>query len=132
MQLAHIRAIDCVGCGKCLPACPVDAITGAPQFLYTVLNDECIGCGLCVDPCPMDCIDMIQNPIPETPSFKHALAQKAKARYQAKQQRLIRTQAPQLPLAHDEKTRQHIQQDIQAALLRMNQKNESKNHTKDF
>ena len=121
MQLAHIRAIDCVGCGKCLPACPVDAIVGAQQFLHTVLIDECIGCGLCVDPCPMDCIDIIQNPQADAPHFKKILADQARIRYQAKQQRLLCTLAPQLPMTQDNATRQKIKNDIQEAIARVNQ-----------
>lgn len=122
MQLAHIRALDCVGCGKCLGACPVDAIVGGPQFLHIILIDECIGCGLCVDPCPMDCIDLIQSPQAEEPNFKTALAHQARIRHQAKQQRLLQSQAPQLPLPQDPETRQKIKNDIEEAIARVNQK----------
>jgi len=45
-----------VGCARCLPACPVDAIIGARNFTHTVIHDECVGCGLCLAPCPVDCI----------------------------------------------------------------------------
>jgi Pyruvate/2-oxoacid:ferredoxin oxidoreductase delta subunit len=60
-HIAVIREEDCVGCGKCLAPCPVDAIIGSEKFLHVVLTDECIGCGLCVAPCPMDCIEMIEE-----------------------------------------------------------------------
>lgn len=57
--VAHIRADECIGCTKCIQACPVDAIIGAAKQLHTVLINECTGCGLCVPPCPVDCIDMV-------------------------------------------------------------------------
>ena len=48
----------CIGCAKCLPACPVDAIVGAHRFMHTVITAECNGCELCLGPCPVDCIHM--------------------------------------------------------------------------
>jgi electron transport complex protein RnfB len=58
-QVAHIREAECIGCTKCIQACPVDAILGAAKQMHTVLIDECTGCDLCVAPCPVDCIDLI-------------------------------------------------------------------------
>ena len=49
----------CIGCTKCIQACPVDAILGAAKQMHTVIADECTGCDLCVDPCPVDCIEMV-------------------------------------------------------------------------
>jgi electron transport complex protein RnfB len=49
----------CIGCTKCIQACPVDAIVGGTKALHTVIKDECTGCDLCVAPCPTDCIEMI-------------------------------------------------------------------------
>jgi Na+-translocating ferredoxin:NAD+ oxidoreductase subunit B len=46
----------CIGCFKCVQACPVDAIVGAPKLMHTVLAAECSGCELCLPPCPVDCI----------------------------------------------------------------------------
>lgn len=57
--VAYIREDECIGCTKCIQACPVDAIIGAAKQMHTVIADECTGCDLCVDPCPVDCIDMI-------------------------------------------------------------------------
>lgn len=58
-QVAVIREDECIGCTKCIQACPVDAIVGAAKQMHTVIADECTGCDLCVDPCPVDCIDMV-------------------------------------------------------------------------
>ena len=57
-QLAYIREAECIGCTKCIQACPIDAIVGAAKQMHTVLIDECTGCDLCVAPCPVDCIEM--------------------------------------------------------------------------
>ena len=57
--VAVIREDECIGCTKCIQACPVDAIVGAAKLMHTVIADECTGCDLCVAPCPVDCIDMI-------------------------------------------------------------------------
>ncbi|MDP5055487.1 MAG: electron transport complex subunit RsxB [Marinomonas hwangdonensis] len=59
-RVAVIREDECIGCTKCIQACPVDAILGAAKQMHTVIADECTGCDLCVDPCPVDCIDMVE------------------------------------------------------------------------
>ncbi|TNF08605.1 MAG: electron transport complex subunit RsxB [Gammaproteobacteria bacterium] len=58
-KVAYIREPECIGCTKCIQACPVDAILGAAKQMHTVIASECTGCDLCVEPCPVDCIDMI-------------------------------------------------------------------------
>ncbi len=58
-KVAFIREAECIGCTKCIQACPVDAILGAAKQMHTVIADECTGCDLCVEPCPVDCIDMV-------------------------------------------------------------------------
>ena len=60
--LALIDEDACIGCTKCLPPCPVDAIIGARKHLHTVLAALCTGCELCVAPCPVDCITMVARP----------------------------------------------------------------------
>ena len=57
-EVAFIREAECIGCTKCIQACPVDAIVGAAKLMHTVIADECTGCDLCVEPCPVDCIEM--------------------------------------------------------------------------
>jgi electron transport complex, RnfABCDGE type, B subunit len=63
--VAWIIEADCIGCTKCIQACPVDAIVGAAKLMHTVITDACTGCDLCVAPCPVDCIEMVPRPVPE-------------------------------------------------------------------
>ena len=62
-RVAFIREEECIGCTKCIQACPVDAIVGATRHMHTVISSECTGCDLCVEPCPVDCIDMLPRPV---------------------------------------------------------------------
>jgi Na+-translocating ferredoxin:NAD+ oxidoreductase subunit B len=95
-SVAFIIEEVCIGCAKCIAACPVDAILGAAKFMHTVIASECTGCELCIAPCPVDCI--IMKPVP-TPlnmesslvkAQKSARAQLAKRRYDARCARLER------------------------------------------
>lgn len=65
---AIIREEDCIGCTKCIPACPVDAIVGTGKHMHTIFTDLCTGCELCLPPCPVDCIDLV--PVSRTPSIE--------------------------------------------------------------
>ena len=56
--LAFIVEADCIGCTKCIQACPVDAIVGAPKLMHDVITARCTGCELCVPACPVDCIEL--------------------------------------------------------------------------
>lgn len=60
--LAQIDEQACIGCAKCLPPCPVDAIIGARKHVHTVVAELCTGCELCIAPCPVDCITLIARP----------------------------------------------------------------------
>ncbi|QKF49440.1 electron transport complex subunit RsxB [Pseudomonas graminis] len=66
-QVAFIREAECIGCTKCIQACPVNAIVGAAKLMHTVIIEECTGCDLCVAPCPVDCIDMLPLPTTSVP-----------------------------------------------------------------
>lgn len=92
--IAKIREQDCIGCTKCIQACPVDAIIGSSKFMHTVIESECIGCELCVKPCPVDCIDLIEYNTydglegNDLQHYKRARAENTKERYRARNQRL--------------------------------------------
>lgn len=69
MKRTAVALIDeprCIGCARCIEACPVDAIAGAPGFLHTVIAAYCTGCELCLPPCPVDCISLVPPPGPWT------------------------------------------------------------------
>lgn len=83
-SVALIREAECIGCTKCIKACPVDAIIGSGKLMHAVIAHECTGCGLCVAPCPVDCIEMVTL---EAPDYNPALARQ---RFNAKQTRLLR------------------------------------------
>jgi electron transport complex protein RnfB len=79
----------CIGCAKCLPVCPVDAIVGAKRQLHTVITQECSGCALCLPACPVDCIRL--EPLGDATLAGEALERRARqyrARYEAHQHRL--------------------------------------------
>lgn len=56
--VAWIDEDRCIGCARCLPPCPVDAIVGAQRYLHTVISAHCTGCELCIPACPVDCIEL--------------------------------------------------------------------------
>lgn len=89
---AVIREDECIGCTKCIQACPVDAIIGAGKQMHTVITDACTGCDLCLEPCPVDCIDMVAITEPDAET-QLQLANQARDNYNARQIRLARNKA---------------------------------------
>ena len=83
-MLARVIEADCIGCTKCIQACPVDAIVGAAKLMHTVIADDCTGCELCVPACPVDCIALEPMP-PEQIDTAHADA--ARAHFQRRESR---------------------------------------------
>jgi electron transport complex protein RnfB len=86
----------CIGCTKCIQACPVDAILGAAKQMHTVIADECTGCELCVAPCPVDCIAMHPvgtDAVPATNAAARIKADRARQRYEFRNRRLARDRA---------------------------------------
>ncbi len=95
---AVIREDECIGCTKCISACPVDAIMGSGKLMHSIFTDLCTGCELCIPPCPVDCIDLIADPAPlPTEAQRIAEQQDLRQRYQAhvlrEQQRLLTQKA---------------------------------------
>jgi Na+-translocating ferredoxin:NAD+ oxidoreductase subunit B len=79
---ALIDEARCIGCARCIEACPVDAIVGARQQMHTVVATWCIGCRLCLPPCPVDCIEMVPRHGAWTPQLKRAAGGRARRRRQ--------------------------------------------------
>ena len=85
-QVAIIDEEICIGCTKCISACPVDAIVGASKLMHTVIASWCTGCELCIPPCPVDCIALV--PVAALPA-----ADLSRGRHDARAARLARDAA---------------------------------------
>ncbi len=65
--LPHVERLKCSGCGKCVDACPIEAMTlvsandpAKPKAKVALLNEEiCLGCGVCAKVCPTRSISMM-------------------------------------------------------------------------
>lgn len=93
--IAKINETECVGCNRCVPACPVDAIVGSLSLTHSVITQECIGCKLCLAPCPTECIDIIEINEP-TKEIRIQRAMLAKKRHSDKIRRLAKLDTPLL------------------------------------
>lgn len=82
--VARVDESRCIGCTRCIDACPVDAVVGAQGLMHTVVEPWCIGCGLCPPACPVDCIDMV----PPRSKWTRALKLAAGARARKRRRRL--------------------------------------------
>lgn len=119
-RVALIDEAACIGCTKCIQACPVDAIVGASKQMHTVIADLCTGCELCVPPCPVDCIAMVEVPAmprqaqPDA-ARKHFLARNARVA-RARDDHDVRHNSK--PEAHAAPVRTISHDDVLAAIAR--------------
>jgi H+/Na+-translocating ferredoxin:NAD+ oxidoreductase subunit B len=90
----------CIGCARCLDACPVDAIVGAQGLMHTVVEPWCIGCDLCLPACPVDCIEVVAPRAAWSDAERRAAGERARRR----QQRLSGTKI----ISHEPATRKAI------------------------
>ncbi|MFO1300909.1 MAG: electron transport complex subunit RsxB [Burkholderiaceae bacterium] len=112
-RIAWIDPALCIGCTKCIQACPVDAIIGAPRRMHTVIDALCTGCDLCVPPCPVDCIDM--RDLSREAPWRDDDARAARARHDARRERLARRHAERDQRLAQRAARKLAEFDAQAA-----------------
>ncbi len=104
--VALIDEEACIGCAKCLPPCPVDAIVGAQKQMHTVMLSLCTGCELCVAPCPVDCITMVpREQVPDAPPEPEAADNRA--RFEARNARIVRRELERSALVAARKRASH-------------------------
>jgi len=53
--MPHTISNECISCGSCVSACPVEAISEGSEK-YEIDQNTCTDCGTCVDECPVDAI----------------------------------------------------------------------------
>lgn len=53
--MAHVISSECISCGACEPACPVEAISQGDDQ-YVIDANTCTDCGACVEVCPVEAI----------------------------------------------------------------------------
>jgi Na+-translocating ferredoxin:NAD+ oxidoreductase subunit B len=101
--VAFIDEDRCIGCTKCLPPCPVDAIAGAPRRMHTVIAELCTGCELCVAPCPVDCISMLPLLRSSHKSLALPTPEHSRVRFDAHTRRIARRAAERAAILADKK-----------------------------
>jgi NADH:ubiquinone oxidoreductase subunit F (NADH-binding)/(2Fe-2S) ferredoxin len=52
----RINPEACTACGKCVPACPVEAVAGKKKAAHVIDQKKCIKCGLCRQACPFEAV----------------------------------------------------------------------------
>ena len=92
--VALIDEARCIGCTRCIDACPVDAVVGAQSVMHTVVEPWCIGCGLCPPACPVDCIAMVPPRGRWSAPLKQAAGERGRRR-QARRKGQYRSASPE-------------------------------------
>lgn len=116
---AVIREPECIGCTKCIKACPVDAIIGTAKAMHVVLTDHCTGCELCIPACPVDCIDLLPIPYAESTQATPLTRDLARERYHNRQVRLQKASKVPLQANHSLTSKKRY---IEAAIARVKAK----------
>lgn len=126
-MIAVIREDECIGCTKCIQACPVDAILGGAKQMHTVISQECTGCELCAPPCPVDCIDLLLHP-EQSDDINADKADHARRRFNARELRLSTSNRAKRNLIKEnlQKSLAEKINYIEAAILRAKAKKKSK------
>jgi electron transport complex protein RnfB len=96
-RLAVIDEAACIGCTRCIEACPVDCIVGAAKRMHTVIEPLCTGCELCLPACPVDCI-ALEDATPGASgwaAWSATQAEQARERYRTRQARRERDRQAQ-------------------------------------
>lgn len=55
-QTIAYRCVGCIHCGKCMDACPVQAMERDELGVIQLHGEKCVGCGSCVEVCPLHVI----------------------------------------------------------------------------
>lgn len=119
---ATINTSQCIGCARCIKACPVDAIIGAPKRLHQILPSYCTGCEDCVAVCPVDCIDLVTTDYCATERTIREQIGDERTQVQL-EKRAIKTKRTIEPSLTDDAV---IQTDLAAILSRAKEKQQSR------
>lgn len=58
LPLPRIITAKCTGCGRCVEACPTNALATVGQKAQLVRPDDCTYCTICQDLCPEGAIEL--------------------------------------------------------------------------
>jgi Na+-translocating ferredoxin:NAD+ oxidoreductase subunit B len=70
--IARYDTKACIRCGKCVPVCPMDAVSLREAIEFNPVR--CIGCGLCAGVCPTQAVVMVRKTVKQPAIPKHTLA----------------------------------------------------------
>jgi Fe-S-cluster-containing hydrogenase component 2 len=79
--LVFVNRDECIGCGKCLEACVIEAIGLHPEQRTPQICNQCGGEPLCVEKCPTKALAYIETDEEEKPKSRDQLIQEALGRW---------------------------------------------------